>query len=248
MRRFKSDILILGSGGAGLVRRAARARRRSVAVDRDRRQGPARQMRLHAHGARRLQRGARRRRLGRAPLHGHDRRRQVAPRPGSRLDAGQRRDRARARARERARLLFRPQSRRHRAPEGVCRTDVRPHGAQRRPDRHRDHQPAVRAGVGARHRPAGRASRARVHSRPPTARRWPRCCWSTCAPANTSSPRRRRCCSPPAAARRCTATTRRRATRAATASPWRWPRACRCATWKWCSSIRPDCSPVRTRG
>ena len=24
------------------------------------------------------------------------------------------------------------------------------------------------------------------------------------------------------------------------------PRACRCATWRWCSSIRPGCSPVPT--
>ena len=45
-------------------------------------------MRLHAHGPGRLQRRARRRRFGRAPFHGHDRGRQVAARPGSRLDAG----------------------------------------------------------------------------------------------------------------------------------------------------------------
>ncbi len=76
-------------------------------------EGPARQVRLHAHGAGRLQRGARRGRLGRAPLHGHDRGRQVAARPGPRLDAGHARGRAHPRARERARLLLRPQSRRH---------------------------------------------------------------------------------------------------------------------------------------
>ena len=45
-------------------------------------------MRLHAHGAGRLQRRARRGRFGRAPLHGHDRRQQVARRPGPRVDAG----------------------------------------------------------------------------------------------------------------------------------------------------------------
>ena len=38
-------------------------------------------------------------------------------------------------------------------------------------------------------------------------------------------------------ARPCTATTRPPATRAWTASPWRCAWACRCATWRWCSSI-----------
>ena len=33
----------------------------------------------------------------------------------------------------------------------------------------------------------------------------------------------------------------------ATASPWRCAPGCRCATWRWCSSIRPGCSPGRTR-
>ena len=42
-------------------------------------------------------------------------------------------------------------------------------------------------------------------------------------------------------------TTRRRATRAATAWRWRCAPGCRCATWRWCSSIRPACSPARTR-
>jgi fumarate reductase flavoprotein subunit len=49
-------------------------------------------------------------------------------------------------------LLLRPQPRRHHPPEGLRRPDLRPHGAQGRPDRHRDHQPAGRAGLGARHR------------------------------------------------------------------------------------------------
>ena len=75
------------------------------------------------------------------------------------------RGRAHPRARERARLLLRPQSRRHDPPEGVRRPDLRPHRAQGRPDRHRDHQPARRAGVGARHRPARGASRGRARSR-----------------------------------------------------------------------------------
>ena len=46
-----------------------------------------------------------------------------------------------------------------------------------------------------------------------------------------------RCCSPPAAGRRCTSTTRPRATRPATAWRWRCAPGCRCATWRWCSSI-----------
>ena len=62
----------------GPVRRAARLRREPVAVGHGRRQGPARQVRLHADGPGRLQRRARRGRFDRAPLHGHDRRRQVA--------------------------------------------------------------------------------------------------------------------------------------------------------------------------
>ena len=58
-------------------------------------------------------------------------------------------DRAEAHPRtgDRARLLLRPQSRRHRASEGLRRADLRPHRAQRRSDRHRDHQPPGRAGL-----------------------------------------------------------------------------------------------------
>ena len=51
----------------------------------------------------------------------------------------------------------------------------------------------------------------------------------------------------PAAGRPCTATTRRPATRAWTGSPWRCAWACRCATWRWCSSTRPACWPGPTR-
>ena len=59
--------------------------------------------------------------------------------------------------------------------------------------------------------------------------------------------RRRPCCWRPAAARPCTAITRRPATRAWTGWRWRCAPACRCATWRWCSSIRPACLPGRTR-
>ena len=144
-------------------------------------------------------------------------------------------------------LLLRPQSRRHRPPEGVRRPDVRPHRAQGRPDRHRDHQPARRAGVGAQDRTAGGASGGRADQRLRPEQPSRACSSSTCAPANTSSCARRRCCSRPAAGRRCTATTRPRATRAATAWRWRCAPDCRCATWRWCSSIPPACLPARIR-
>ncbi len=72
----------------------------------------------------------------------------MAPGPGARLDARHQGDRARPRARERAGLLLRPQSRRHRPPEGLRGPDLRPHRPQGRPHRHRDHQPAGRADVG----------------------------------------------------------------------------------------------------
>ncbi len=72
---------------------------------------------------------------------------------------------AHPRAGERARLLLRPQSRRHRPPEGVRRADLRPHRAQGRSHRHRDHQPAGRAGVAARRAAARGSPRARSHSR-----------------------------------------------------------------------------------
>ena len=68
--------------------------------------------------------------------------------------------------------------------------------------------------------------------------------------AHRRLPLRRRprpCCSPPAAGRPCTATTRPPATRAWTASPWRCASACRCATWRWCSSTPRACSPAPTR-
>ena len=85
---------------------------------------------------------------------------------------------------ERDRLLLRPQSRRHRAPEGVRRADLRPHRAQGRSHRHRDHQPAVRAGLAARRAAAGGSPRARSDSggRRLGPRRRATC--STCAPAS----------------------------------------------------------------
>ncbi len=79
-------------------RRAVRGAARQEGQPRSRRhhrgQGPARQMRLHAHGAGRLQRRAVAGRFGRAPFHGHDRGRRLAQRPGPRLAAGRRRRRS----------------------------------------------------------------------------------------------------------------------------------------------------------
>ena len=120
-------------------------------------------MRLHPHGAGRLQRRAVARRLGRAAFHGHDRRRRLAERSGSRLAAGGDRAQAHPRAGNRAWLLLRPQSRRHRAPEGLRRADLRPHRAQGRSDRHRDHQPAGGTGLAARRAPHRGPPRARSH-------------------------------------------------------------------------------------
>ncbi len=67
------------------------------------------------------------------------------------------------------------------------------------------------------------------------------CCSSTCARAGSCSCRRAPCCWAPAAGRPCTSTIRHQATRPAMAWPWRSRRASRCATWRWCSSTPPAC-------
>ena len=96
LERLETDILILGSGGAGLFAALHAHKANPASRHHRRQQGPAREMRLHPHGAGRLQRGAQPRQLGRAPFHGHDRGRQMAAASGARLDAGVDRDRARA--------------------------------------------------------------------------------------------------------------------------------------------------------
>jgi len=63
----------------------------------------------------------------------------------------------------------------------------------------------------------------------------------------SASSRRRRCCWRPAADPPCIATTPRPATRAWTGWRWRCARGFRCAIWRWSSSIRPGSSPERTR-
>ena len=75
-------------------------------------------------------------------------------------------------------------------------------------------------------RPGGAVDRGRADDRHPHRR---------CSASSRPTP----CCWPPAAGRPCTAITRRRATRAWTGSPWRCGSVCRCATWRWCSSTRP---------
>ena len=229
------------------VRRAARQERQPRTRRHHRGQGPARQMRLHPHGARRLQRRAVAGRLGRAPFHGHDRRRRLAQRPGSRLAPGRDRAQAHPRAGNRARLLLRPQSGRHRAPEGLRRADFRPHRAQRRPHRHRDHQPAGGTGLAARRAPPRGPPRARSHPDRRRQRARRRADARHAHAASRSWCARGRRCWRPAAGRPCTAITRRPATSPATASPWRCAPACRCATSRWCNSIRPDCLPAKAR-
>ena len=58
---------------------------------------------------------------------------------------------------------------------------------------------------------------------------------------------RARRCWRPAAGRPCTAITRRPATSPATAWPWRCAPGCRCATSRWCNSIRPASWPAKAR-
>ncbi len=125
-------------------------------------------MRLHADGARRLQRGARARRFRRTPLHGHDRGRRLAEQSGPRLAARHWSAHAHPRAGERARLFLRSQSGRNDPSEGLRGPDIRPHRAQRRPDRHRDRQPPGGAGLASRRAAARGSPRARSCAR----RRW----------------------------------------------------------------------------
>ena len=125
--------------------------------------------------------------------------------------------------------------------------DLRPHRAQGRPDRHRDHQPADGAGVGAADPAAGGASRRGADSSEGRAVACRRA--ADRYPYRPVSLRRgaRPCCWPRAAGRPCTATTRPPATRAWTGLPWRCAWGCRCATWRWCSSTPPACWPAPTR-
>ena len=95
------------------------------------------------------------------------------------MDAGQRGAGPGARARVPLRLLLRPARRRPHPPEAVRGPDARPHHPQGRPHRHRDHEPADRAGAGA------RASIARAGGAPR----------GGAAPATTRGASAARCCS-----------------------------------------------------
>ena len=127
--------------------------------------------------------------------------------------------------------------------------DVRSHGAQGRSHRHRDHQPARRAGLGARHRAAGGASRASSSSRRRDGSALAgvlmidmRTGEFVLVEAQGGAARdRRRPDDVPVSHAVGRQELRRHGDGAA-----RRPAAC--ATWRWCSSIRRDCSPARTRG
>ena len=156
------------------------------------------------------------------------------------------RGRAHPRARERARLLLRPQSRRHRPPEGVRR--ARPSTAPCT----RAISPASRSSTASPSR-CGRAASARLEEHRAVE-----------LVTNRDGRRDRRRADDRHAHRRVrvragaggAARDRRRAdhvqvphalraTRPATAWRWRCARGSRCATWRWCSSIRRGCSPGR---
>jgi hypothetical protein len=119
--------------------------------------------------------------------------------------------------------------------------DLRPHGAQGRPDRHRDHQPPGRAGVGAWHRPPGGAPRHRTGEDARRRRAGRRA-------DDRHAQRRLRV---RAGARRAAGHRRRpdhvQVPHAVGRQELRRPgdgaarRPARCATWRWCSSIRPAC-------
>ena len=247
LERLKTDILILGSGGAGLFA-ALHAHQANPALDIT----VATKGLLGKCGCTRMVQGGYNvalnpGQLGRAPFHGHHRGWQVAAPPAARLDAGGEGGRARAGARERDRLLLRPQPRRHAARQGLRRPDLRPHRAQGRPHGHRDRQPADGAGVGAARAAAGGAPRGRAHpgeGRPVAVGR------AAHRHPHRPLPLRRGaapCCWRPAADRPCTATTRPPATRAWTGLPWRCAWGCRCATWRWCSSTPRACWRDPTR-
>ena len=166
IERHCSDLLILGSGGAGLLAALHAKQTNPDAEGHGGGQGPARQVRLHAHGAGGLQRRTGAGGFRRAPLHGHHHRRQVAAAAGSRMAAGRRRGRAHPGAGERDRLLLRPQPGRDHPPEGICGPELRPHRAQGRPHRHRDRQPGDGAGARARRAGAGGTPRDRADPGP----------------------------------------------------------------------------------
>ena len=248
LERLKTDILILGSGGAGLFAALHAHQANPDARHHGREQGPARQMRLHAHGAGRLQRGAQPRRLGRAPLHGHDRGRQVAARPGARLDAGDAR-------RSSACASWRTRS----AASSTAIPDGTLHGkafAGQTFDRtvHKGDLTGIeiinRLMEQVWARPIRRLEEHRAVALDPGEGRQP---LAGVLMIDIRTGEFRFVAGAGGAAR-----DRRRADHVSLSHAVRRQehgrprhgaarRACRCATWRWCSSIRPGCSPARTR-
>ena len=249
MQTLDTDILILGAGGAGLFAalHAKKARPEldvTIAV-----KGLLGKVRLHPHGAGRLQRRAARRGFGRAAFHGHDRGRRLAQPAGAGVAPGQHRARFAS-----ANWKTRSAASSTAIPTAPCirrRSPGRPSTAPCT----RAISPASRSSIGwpsrsgARdvrrledHRaldliPAADGSRPcrRLHARHADRRA-------------ADGARAGDACSRPAAGRPCTSITRRPATSPATAWRWRSAPACRFATWRWCSSIRPDCWRAPARG
>ena len=239
LEHFKTDILILGAGGAGLFA-ALHAHKANPDLDIT----IVSKGLLGKCGCTRMVQGGYNvalnpGELGRAPFHGHDRRRQMAAASGAGLDARDHGHRARARAGKRDRLLLRPQSGRHAARQGVRRPDLRSHRAQGRSHRHRDHQPADGAGLGAASNPpAGRASRRRAHP----GRRRRACRRAAGRRAHRRVSLRRRASGAAGDRRRPDHVPLSHAVRRQEHGRPRHGAArsaCRCATWRWCSSIRP---------
>ena len=254
LQRLRTDILILGSGGAGPVRGAACSplllpdlRTITIAT-----KGLARQVRLHPHGPGRLQCGAdpqgrlRSSAISWTPLTGGK------WLPHQELAWTLVETRAVERVRELENEIgcfFDRNPDGSAAWQGLCGPDFRPHRPQGRSHRHRDHQPADGAGVGAPgHRAPGGVSGARPDP-------------GSCADGTllagvlfdrTFAPARCKLHRGQVAVLLATGggpTMYRYHTPVGRQEHGR-PRhgvarsACRCATWRWCSSTPRDCSPA----
>ena len=247
MDTLDTDILILGAGGAGLFA-ALHAKKARPELD----VTIAVKGLLGKCGCTRMVQGGYN--VALAPtdsVERHfmdtDRGRRLAQPAGAGVAPGRHRADSHPRAGERDRLLLRPQSRRHRASEGVRRADLRPHRAQGRSHRHRDRQPAVRADLAARRAAAGGSPRARSDSG-----------GGRLGPRRRLHARHAHRRAADGARARDPARDRRRADHVSLSHAVRRQvvrrhgdgaarRACRFATWRWCSSIRPDCWPGPAR-
>ncbi len=135
--------------------------------------------------------------------------------------------------------FFDRKRRRHDSSKGVRGPELRQNGAQGRPDGHRDHQPGCRSSSRAarwkRSRRRGRWRSCRPGARR-SASRAP-CCFTSRAARSSPSTRNARS-SPRAAAPRSTKSPPARRSSPQTGWPSPGRRAPRSATWRWCSFIR----------